>query len=223
MSEKYYPSINLIKFFCAVGIVWLHQGEMTGNYDFPFSKNGILVELFYSITGLLTYKHFYYSQDDSENIISYCAKKYVRLFPYSCFSIICCYLVTNFNLILRGDIHGVIYEARDLPLELLLLRSAVSDTTKFKMYDGILWFLSALFIVLPLFCFVCNVIKKYALMISIFFCEIWYIGFNVNRSTYGWKGLCRAMAGLMLGIIIFHIGKYIAENYKYRGGGIYGC
>ena len=191
MDKDYCPSLNLIKFFCAIGIVWLHQGEITGDYNFPFATNGILVELFYSITGLLT---------------------------YSCISIIGCYLVTNFAIILEGNIHEVIYEARDLPLELLLLRSAVTDITRFKIYNGILWFLSALFIVLPLFCFLCTVWKKYALMISVFFCELWYIGSNVNRSAQGWKGLCRAMAGLMLGIIIFHTAKYIQKNVKCGGG-----
>lgn len=220
VDKDYCPSLNLIKFFCAIGIVWLHQGEITGDYNFPFATNGILVELFYSITGLLTYKHFYYQKDNSENIMLYSAKKYIRLFPYSCISIIGCYLVTNFAIILEGNIHEVIYEARDLPLELLLLRSAVTDITRFKIYNGILWFLSALFIVLPLFCFLCTVWKKYALMISVFFCELWYIGSNVNRSAQGWKGLCRAMAGLMLGIIIFHTAKYIQKNVKCGGGGI---
>ncbi len=64
------------------------------------------------------------------------------------------------NLLLKGNIHGDIYEARDLPLELLLLHSAVTDKTRFKMYDGILCFLSAMFTVLSLFCFVCSVLKN---------------------------------------------------------------
>lgn len=218
MDKNYCPSLSLIKFICAIGIVWLHQGEIIGNYNFPFATNGILVELFYAITGLLTYKHFYYQNENTENIMIYSAKKYIRLFPYSCFSILGCYFVTNLDIILEGNIHGAIYEARDLPLELLLLRSAVTDMTKFKIYNGILWFLSAMFIVLPFFCFLCTVWKKHALMISVFCCELWYIGTNVNRSAQGWKGLCRAMAGLMLGVIIFHVAKYIRENTAYRGG-----
>lgn len=217
MDKAYCPSLNVIKFFCALGIIWLHQVEITSNNNIPFATTSILVELFYSITGLLTYKHFYYQKDNTENIMLYCAKKYIRLFPYSCISIVGCYLVVNFNTILEGNFHGAIYEARDLPLELLLLRLAATDTTQFKIYNNMLWFLSALFIVLPLFCFLCTVWKKYALMISVFFCELWYVGSNVNRSVQGWKGLCRAMAGLMLGIIIFHIAEYIQKNV--RGGG----
>lgn len=219
MDKNYYPSLDVIKFFCAIGIVWLHHAVIKGDYNFPFRFNGILVELFYSIAGLLTYKHFYYQKDNTENIMLYCAKKYIRLFPYSCISIIGCYLATNFATILEGNIHGAIYEARDLPLELLLLQSATMETTRFKIYNGILWFLSSLFIVLPLFCFLCTALKKHALMISVLFCELWYVGTDAKRHIHDWPSLCRAMAGLMLGIIAFHIGKYIAENAKYVRGG----
>ena len=61
MDKNYCPSLSLIKFICAIGIVWLHQGEIIGNYNFPFATNGILVELFYAITGLLTYEIFVYN------------------------------------------------------------------------------------------------------------------------------------------------------------------
>ena len=218
-DKKYYPSIDLIKFICAVGIVWIHKATITENFlHFPFANCSMLVELFYLMTGLYTYRHFYYQKENSEDIMHYCVKKYVRLLPYSCFSIIGCYLFVNFNTILEGNFHGAIYEARDLPLELLLLRSATMEATRFKTYCSILWFLSSMFIVLPLFCFVCTTLKKHALMISVLFCELWYVGTDAKRYGNDWQSLCRAMAGLMLGIIVFHIGKYIAENAKCGGG-----
>lgn len=217
MPQRYCPSINLIKFICAIGIIWVHQSAIIENYtDFPFASNGTLVELFYSITGLLTYSHFYY-QKDTEDIMHYCAKKFIRLFPYSCFSIISCFLISNIDIIMKGSIHNLCYEARDLPLELLLLRNAAAETTRIKTYDGILWFMSAMFIVLPLFCFVCTVLKKHALMISVLFCELWYMSTNAQHYSYDWQSLCRAMAGLMLGVIIFHIALRIEQTRVWGG------
>lgn len=85
MDKNYCPSLSLIKFICAIGIVWLHQGEIIGNYNFPFATNGILVELFYAITGLLTYKHFYYQNENTENIMIYSAKNILDYFRIAAF------------------------------------------------------------------------------------------------------------------------------------------
>ena len=60
---------------------------MTGGFNFPFIKNNIFVELFFALTGLLTYNHFYYSKDDSENIIIYCAKSMVDYFHITTFQL----------------------------------------------------------------------------------------------------------------------------------------
>lgn len=205
--------IAIIKFLAAIGIVYFHT--IPGG-EYHWSELKLLVELFFFITGYYTFKHFqsipYTStglDNKAANAIKYTINKFKKLFPYIIIAIIFRY-VTLLIPAIQGGLPAIINVFKALPFEFILLGS------QSRLFDWPLWFISAMAIVFPLFCLICQTKNKYFVtIISALICTVYYskiapdiLGFGIH----GISSLVRAFVGLITGITIYTISENIRDN-----------
>ncbi|MGN0317605.1 MAG: acyltransferase family protein [Lachnospira sp.] len=165
----------------------------------------IFVEFFFMITGYFTYKHFYSNKSNSlddiaKNSISYTLRKYLYLLPYI---IVIELLKSLFDFITGGCIHVGLFT--DMVLETLLLSKSAIIVIP-------IWYLLALFKIFPIFCCLCQMKSKHFLyVLSLLYIICFYNYSGVVHSNSFPFMLFRAMAGLLLGVLIFYIISLIQQ------------
>lgn len=207
-NNKRISVLGLIKFLAAIAIVYFHV--------FPeghWSHLWLLVEMFFFITGYFTFKHFRKKENrgktaeqKSKNAISYTAKKFLPLIPFVLVAISIKYTA----LILRNDGTSLPSILKILPLDILLLNSQTSEL------NWPLWYLSAMLIVFPLFCYMCQTKQKHTLYIILFTSVIAYY-FNFFNGATDYLGcLIRAFFGMSTGILIYAFSREIRKHRKLK-------
>ena len=212
-KKPHYAAIDLIKFVSALMIVYYHRYIL--GYErltYPLSDTWIFVELFLMITGYFTYAHFL--QKDDTHIVRYTLAKIKRLMPYVLVTVAASYLAVNLRLLQAGDLRGARLQARDLPAELLLMRAFIKEPDQMIFYCGNLWYLSALLAVLPVFCLLCKKCRQYVLLIAFVYCPIYYIYTGATAVTLAPRCLLRTLAGLLAGVLVYHIAQYIRTQCR---------
>lgn len=205
-NNKRISVLGLIKFLAAIAIIYFHV--------FPeghWSHLWLLVEIFFFITGYFTFKHFRKKENrgktaeqKSKNAISYTAKKFLPLIPFVLVAIAIKYTA----LILRNDGASLPSILKILPLDILLLNSQTSEL------NWPLWYLSAMLIVFPLFCYMCQTKQKHTLYIILFTSVIAYY-FNFFNGATDYLGcLIRAFFGISTGILVYALSVYIKKNKR---------
>lgn len=207
-NNKRISVLGLIKFLAAIAIVYFHV--------FPeghWSHLWLLVEIFFFITGYFTFKHFRKKENRGKTLeqkskiaIVYTAKKFLPFVPYVLVAIILKYVA----LLLRNDGTPLFSILKILPLDILLLNSQVMDL------NWPLWYLSAMLIVFPLFCLMCQTKHKYTLYIILLTSIIVYY-FNIfDGDVSHIQCLVRAFFGLSTGVLIYAFTSYIRGNKKIK-------
>lgn len=180
--------LDMWRFIGSIVILLFHSGIL-GITDHHFQSGWIFVEFFYMITGYYTYKHFsnmkYTSLEDiATKSISYTLKKYINMLPYV---IIVVFLTSIYNFIISGCSNIKIFVEMLLEITLLFHRNIVPP----------LWYLSALFIVFPVFCCLCQMSSKHFLAILAFSYTVYFYKITmVSRVTDFPFSLFRAMGGV---------------------------
>lgn len=176
--------------------------------NYPFAVGWIFVEFFFIITGCFTFKHFStikYSDADTIGIlaIGYTIKKFISFMPY----VVVAFTLRCILMLCWGSVESD-FLLKILPEILLLSRG-----------EGVLpvvWFLSSLFIVFPVFCCICQIKQKhivyiFSLLAVIVIYDTYLIKLGVRTPTH----LIRALAGLLLGILVAYTASLISQvNYK---------
>lgn len=207
-NNKRISVLGLIKFLATIAIVYFHiipEGH--------WSHLWLLVEIFFFITGYFTFKHFRKKENrgktleqKSKNAIVYTAKKFLPFIPYVLVAITLKYVA----LLLRNDGTPLSSILKILPLDILLLNSQVMEL------NWPLWYLSAMLIVFPLFCLMCQTKRKYTLYIILLTSIIVYY-FNIfNGGVSHIQCLVRAFFGLSTGVLIYAFASYIKGNKKIK-------
>lgn len=187
--------LELWRFIGSIVILLFHSGTL-GIVDHNFMSGWIFVEFFYMVTGYFTYKHFYNmkytSLDDvANNSIIYTIKKYLNLFSY--IIIVVC-VTALYDFIISSYDNMRVFADMILEITLLFHRNIVPP----------LWYLSALFIVFPVFCCLCQIKSKHLLYVIAFsYTVIYYNKTMVSSVTDFPFSLLRATGGLLLGILIY--------------------
>lgn len=163
----------------------------------------MLVEFFFMLTGYLTARHFAKkrpknSEEVAKNALSYTFSKFSSYLPYIIialvFGLLWVLLSRRFNFVtLIADISKV-------PVELLLNSVFINEA---NIHVGPLWFLSAMFIVFPVFCMIAQ-IKKHRAFRNIF-CLLFvliFLGFG-EFSVASIFGVFRAFSGLLMGLLMY--------------------
>lgn len=155
-------------------------------------------------------------REDDTHIVRYTIHKIKRLMPYVLVTVLASYFVVNFSLFRAGDLRGAIHQAQDLSAELLLMRVFIHTPDQMIFYCGNLWYLSALLAVLPVFCLMCKKCQKYVLMIAFVYCPLYYIYTGAAAATLAPRYLLRTLAGLLAGVLVYHLSDYIRTRLHIR-------
>lgn len=205
--------VDLLRFIASLFIIYYHTGYIRFDDNstiYHFTGAFIFVELFFIIMGYFTIRHFdntkYFMLDIDnkfKNSFKYTLQKFQSFIPYVISAILIFYLVQFFSIDFR-DTTSLIYFFEKLPSELLLLGS------QFDGRLGLVWYISASFIIFPIFCVICQTKNRSALLsISILLCIVYFTNFD-NTGYIGISSIIRAFFGLLLGVITYFFSKQIA-------------
>ena len=207
VEEKHRSSmLGLVKFIASVAIVYFHT--LLGRPD-HFSTLYLLVELFFFITGYYTFKHFQSRESKiaSDNIdakakkaLKYTCRKILSLAPYILIAVTMHYIILLIPVVDNG--WQAIFEIiRGLPFDLLLLNTQAGIT------NWPMWFVSAMMIVMPIFCLLCQSRSKYLLFVfSSLACLVYYFNFfrwPYDQGVFYIAPLIRAFMGMLMGVNVY--------------------
>ena len=184
--------------------------EQTGGT--PFFNAWIYVELFYFLSGYFTYRHFCKSGNKDVNeaakkALAYALKKYSRFLPFIVIITFVQYTIEYVSLGSR------LSNYLNTPYEILLLTEAfpIEDVTHILPF----WYLSAMMIVFPLICLLCQVKNRYIIVLfglletSIYYGFFGYSGLNLRGFPFG---LLRAFSGMLVGMMICILVKDVGSR-----------
>ena len=206
-SNARYSYIGLLKFFAAVGIVFLHSGKGDSHWGCLW----ILVEFFFMLTGYFTYKHF---QKDSKSIardtleqksnksIKYSISKFASFLPYMLIGVVAFYIAISLYE-LRHGIGAALSSLKTMPFDLLFLNSQLPRG------NWAIWFISAMAIMFPIFCILCQTKRQKTLCAVMLPFIITYFLRIYDDKIYGVYAYCRAFFGMSAGIYMSHMVDYI--------------
>ena len=209
--------LDLIKFIAAIAIVYFHT--LLGDQNAHFGTLYFLVELFFFITGYYTFRHFQSDQKSiqrdswdvkGEKALRYTYRKIKSFMPYILIAVLM-YYVTLIIPAISSGLSAVLDALKGLPFDLLLLNTQAGIT------NWPMWFMSAMAIMLPIFCLICQVRSKSTLFIICLLVDIVYY-FNFyqwpfNQGVFYIAPLIRALVGMLTGICIYYVSRYM-RNMK---------
>ena len=168
--------------------------------DYPFFDAHIFVVYFFMVTGYYTAKHFDGKNNDSpiKDSVAYTIKKYLPFIPYLIVIQVLAWgedMVKNCYIFDYPIINYLPKNIEHFCFDLLL----ISETYTSPLVAP-LWYLSAMLIVFPFFCWIMQISNRYLIMIiCIAFPLIWYgqIGMSTGNTVM------RALAGMCLGAFVY--------------------
>ena len=186
----------------------------------PIFPGGYLaVEFFLFLTGYLTCRHFDKASIVDEkppfalkakSVILYTFNKFKAYVPLIMVFVLAQYILTYAvcydNFPGRQDFLCFI---NDLPNEMLLLKTAYGSPLV-----GPLWYMSALFIVFPVFCLFLQLFDRYTFTIIALLASIIYIG-KFGIGDYFAYPMClpRAFFELLIGALIYYGGAFYINSF----------
>ena len=204
---------GIIDIFRLVAVLVLmdnHLG-MAGAASF-FVTPCIMVDFFFYLTGYLTYRHFDLerdkyvnasAEDKSKEALFYSLNKFKGFMPLVFIVVVAQYIMTY--MVFRGDLSGFREKLsifNEMPNEILLLKSSYGSTLV-----GPLWYLSSMFIVLPILCLFIKFLDRYAFLIIGGMTSLLYLGkCGIDDYFYYPNCLPRAFWGMVIGASIYLIG-----------------
>lgn len=213
MNKKNY--VIEINRFIAILVIMGHHLYRIKAVDYPFKLGWVYVEFFFLVTGYFSAKHL--SKNTVYSGFDYTIEKFKRYIILTWIAIIAEYVLEiciayfKYNvkdIYIYGDI------LKNLPFEFLLVGS--SYTTPHLVP---IWYLSALFIVFPIFCLFFQI--KNAQVRCVFELLLPLIFYGYAGIADNWKfpmNLFRTLSGLLLGALVFDLGpkitKYLDKHFS---------
>lgn len=172
----------------------------------------IYVEFFFMITGYFTILHF--DKESNFNMVTlddkvkaslrYTIHKFKGYMPYVIIAVFFAAIVENRNILTTG-VNNILNAMIDIPFELLLL----SGCLWMKDYVPTLWFLSAMFLVFPIFSSMCQMKNRNILfLLSAYVPLIYYEMFSKIETDCDFN-LVRALTYLLLGVFVYRLSRYL--------------
>lgn len=195
-------SVELTRFI-AMLIIMAHHVYILGynKGEYPFYLGWMWVDFFFILTGYYTAKHFYRTDNAEENlsktVMRYHIKKYKKFFVMAAVAMVLQFVI---NAMLYGyGIKSTVMDLCKLPYEVLFLTSSgISDASLAPI-----WYLSAVFITLPLVAILYIRLREYWYVVS-WLIPLLYVGcFGVNTVREWPNDLLRSFSYLVLGTFVF--------------------
>ena len=184
--------------------------------EYIFNNCWVWCDFFFILTGALTYKHFcnknvLSNTDYGYEALHYTIKKYKKFFLLSSFSIVCLYFIYYWELLKIGNWRSFIVEFLDAPFEMFFLKAAGNWGGQISPIYLPMWFLSAMFIVLPIIIYLMQVCPGAWKVLSLL-APIIYFGYNgVNAHTTWPNELLRGFSCISLGTVSYLIASKISK------------
>ena len=218
--------VDLGRFVAAWIIVWFHFGtvpilSLNGTWLKAFG-GGLFVEYFFLLSGYFSVmhveKHSSSIKFPEKYIGQYTIKKWFHFLPYSVFAVFFAYI---FSFIQNGYTWKEIIRSSFMaPFEMLLLRNTGIN---FSGQYGVLWYLSAMLITLPILLYIVLKYKDrykyyFAWIMPLIIYGIIIRKIGTIRTTDYILSTLRAFAGLSLGGGLFYLAdKLKMEHFNKRG------
>ena len=205
--------VDLWKFIACIIIITHHTYKiLPSNYHRSLVDLRVFVEFFFIITGYFTMLHFD-KNDNTEQMakssIKYTIKKFSIFLPYVVIITIVQYSVEYYVCYGKISSIGSLSYFLDVLFDSLLMGRYVEHVIP-------IWFLSAMFLVFPLFCMMCQMKDKYLLYIfSFLLTTYWCKCTNVESYNFFPLSLIRAFVFLMLGAFVYGVASYI-KDFDFR-------
>ena len=199
-NNSRFSVLGLVKFLAAIAIVLYHITP----YDAHWRQGHLLVEFFFFITGYFTYKHFQKDPASIENdsfetksrkALQYTIKKFLVFLPFIIVSALMHHAVPIYEAVQTGSLANILTAILYIPMDIFLVNSLIPTYWA-------LWFLSAMVIIFPIFCLICQTKHKQTLFLILLpILTIYYIAYFATYTT-GIESIIRALMGLCAGIAI---------------------
>ena len=202
-KKNYFIEFNR---FIAILIIMGHHLSRVKAVDYHFATGWVYVEFFFLVTGYFTARHL--CRYPEENCIDYTLAKFKRLIGIAWLAIVSEYMLElsiTFIVDKNRGLPVLLSYLKDLPFEMMMIGSSYKTPSLVPV-----WYLSALFIVFPLFCLFYQIKNKqlrHTLEVLIPLVYYGYAGIYDN-----WRfplNLIRAFSCLLLGAFIFDFGRKI--------------
>lgn len=183
----------------------------------PFTVSYQFVEFFFILTGYFTARHFAKASFKDTNIVDilkYDVKKFLRFIPYTIPAIICIYFEESVGYLQSGDISGLFINLKDAIVEMLFL----STLRPSGAHLFVMWFLSAMFITLPILICFCLINNKWIKIITgTILCSVYYViipDYTIHDSP---NQLLRSLFGMMVGVVVFYLSSSVNKGKVWKG------
>lgn len=203
-------TIEISRFVAIILIMAHHTYHMGLGFSNPFKLAWIFVEFFFVLSGYFTVKHFRSREDSITNpgkeALGYTLNKFKPFIPFIIIAVLIEYfcIFKNNGISLKFGISLI----NDMPFEIGFLSTASSTEVPAV---APLWYLSAMFLVFPLFCLFIQIKNKYLFYFVSFLAPVLYYGaFGVSGKWEYPHYLLRTAASLLLGGVVYGI----VESFK---------
>lgn len=224
--------IELLRFLMCIVII-IHHSESVADEGtvalFPFGA--LAADFFFMVTGYFAYAHLV-SRENSKNAdglntmkywMQYTLGKLKRIFPYAAVGIIGIYALDFFlpgeELSITDRLLGAQYIPFELALSTML---GAMPVDLFSLHNAPLWFLSAMFVALPLLMYLISkyrdVFMNYVIWFLPAILQAWMV---VNYggvcpwaqySGFIYCGIIRAFANMMMGVGIYVVSRAVEKK-----------
>lgn len=205
--------LGLLKFFASLMIIWCHTSLIRDGEQYNLKYTYLFVEFFLIISGYFIYKHFQRStakqkttDESAKEALKYTFSRFVGYIPYV---VVCVVAITLLEIIKSrpSDIGGLMSLLKITPFEMIFL----SSQTGLRLAP--LWYLSALFIVMPLFAFLAQKMpRNLNYLLSLLFIIVIYGNyFNNLDQPRGVDSLIRVFTALCVGTCVYWAAEIISR------------
>lgn len=204
--------LGLTKFIAALGIVYLHAlNGSRGHWSLLF----LFVEFFFFITGYYTYKHFQqiiHNEVDvtvemkAKRALKYTLNKIKGLLPYIIIALIIRYIAIFYSVNIGQT--SFVDALVNLPFEVTLLNSQTG------WFSWPLWFVSAMIIAMPFFCYIAQSKNKYfTFMLCVLLYIVYYFDLVgiIGLPAAGYGAIIRAFVGMTTGVVVYGLAHQVSK------------
>ena len=209
-QKKYVGSVDIVRFLMMLLIMCHHLYLLGYSENYPGYSCWAWVDYFFILTGFFTMRHFdgcEKKEDFAKEAMAYTIKKFKNYMPYVFVSVTIQYILAGLPYIRQHDLREAVKVFVNLPYEALLLSSSGIVWPKMSP----IWFLSAMFLTLPLLIYMILRFRDLWKILSWLIPVLYYGKMGVNTLREWPNDLIRAFACMALGTFVYMMTQYMRK------------
>lgn len=207
--------IEVWRFLFMLLIMAHHMYHLGLKGGYLFRGAWVYVEFFFILTGGFTLRHFEKdrlrgrsAENAARESVVYTLRKFSSFFGYVVIAVFLEYFLQGFALLTSGQLVKFVLSFQNMPFEVLLLSSSGIINPKLAP----VWYLSAMFLVMPLFCYVIQKYRNIFVSIGCWLFPVLYYGRVGVNSLRDWPhDMLRAFACMSLGAFAWLLSRELCK------------